>query len=98
MRFLIFLLVALLTLGLGALAVADDYSGEVSLLQETGRTLPSVIVNIPDVLEVTTVGIIAERQPVQRVVKRVGARKPLRNLIDRFRGRNRRPVRKLLLR
>ncbi len=83
MRFLIFLLVIVLALGMTttlAVAADGDCPGGVCPLQKTGKTLPSIVVNIPDVLEVTAVGIIAERQPVRSIVKSIEGRPPARNI------------------
>ncbi len=93
MRPLIFLLAAVLLLGITALATAGDCPGGVCPIESKS------IVNVTSAtVEVMAVGIVFDRQPVRNIVKRAEAKRPIRNLIDRFKNRNRRPLRKLLLR
>ena len=93
MRPLIFLLVVVLALGMTTLVVAGDCPGGVCPIESK-----SIVVSTPGVMEVMAVGIVTDRQPVRNIVKRAEAKRPIRNLIDRFKNRSRRPLRKLLLR
>ncbi len=75
MRPLIFLLAAVLILGTAALAVAGDCPGGVCPLEKNATALPSITVDIPAVVEVMAVGIVADRQPIRNTVKRIAARR-----------------------
>ena len=80
MRPPIFLLTGVLVLSMAALAVAGDCPGGVCPLEKNATALPSIIVNIPHVVEVAAVGIIAQRQPVRSIIRGIESTRPVRNI------------------
>ncbi len=74
-RFLIFLLVAVLALGMTTLAVAADCPNGVCPLQTDPA---NSILQVPVVVEVATAGILSQRQPVRSIIKNIEERRPAR--------------------
>ena len=103
MRPLIFLLAAVLILGVTALATAGDCPGGVCPIKSK-----SIAVNITDVVEVTAVGIVIDRQPVRSTVKAIAGRRLVQAKIERRPAsvlkaivkntQTRKPVRKMVAR
>ncbi len=78
----------------GVQSVSNQVPGVV-VEQKTGKELPSIVVNISDVVEVNAVGIVAVWQPLRSIIGKVEAKKPLRSAVKRW-AVKRQAVRKYL--
>ena len=102
MRPLMFLLAAVLILGMTALATAGDCPGGVCPLEKNATALPSITINVPVVAEVaascgpgTVRAVCRPARLLKAVVKNTKTRKPARKLVARSRRVLKLPLRGL---